>query len=384
MPRYPPARGPPPVQPSRTPRVDREKTCPSLLRVFVNSNVHHPAAAYSTTSLPTRDEHQLYVWRDSSIREIVLLLRDASPALRSDPFARYSIKLVFWDDKDARHTMQDVAVISAKDLVASAGASDRRSAPAPSAGGGAGVGPAVLYKTLAEAKFVVGDYLDVAYIVPAPAPSPAVGGLAVGGANSAPLGPRGGSGLAPMGPRGAMEGLSIRGGAPGGGGGPRGPLGSFGGGMPRDRGDTWAPTTRGGAGPGGPMRGGFGVGGAAGGRFGPPGRQGPADAGWGARRGPRTNGQEDRDVPPASRRPRRSSRSLSPSTSRRPRSPSPGRSRSRSRSRSPGPPRGGRRDRDGPGRDRSPDRGGRSPPPHMRRDMARSSTREDEDVAMRY
>ncbi|GAA5872490.1 hypothetical protein JCM1840_006076 [Sporobolomyces johnsonii] len=331
-----PNRGPP-----RPPKVDREKTCPFLLRVFVNDAVHHPDSAFSTTSLPTHHEHQVYVWRDSTLREILILLRDASPTLRASPLTRYSLRLVFWDAQHDRFTSQDLASISARELLSSSstatggGASTKDRSSSSSSARGVYANPR-LDQTLAEARFVIGDYLDVALILPSGPLSTATsaagggGGGGGGGPQFAPLelGVRGSAaargGPPPFGPPGGGGG----GGRDrfGGGGGPRG------GAMPPPRADTWAPVptggplaSRGGAQQNGPAqwgpRGGAGGGGRGGVSRPPP---PPQDQGWGSRRRP-SEQEHDRFAPR-----RRDSRSLSPAA---------GARRPHSRSPSPPPPR---------------------------------------------
>ncbi|GAA6024764.1 hypothetical protein JCM11491_004806 [Sporobolomyces phaffii] len=244
-----------PVRPQpKAPRVDREKTCPSLLRVFVNPLHHHPDSAFTVTSVPIAKEFQVYVWRDSTLREVLLSLRDAAPHLRANSLAKYSLRLVFWDAKLDRYTSTDLAHITAKDL--GTPPSDHRRATG------------AIDRTLSDAKYVVGDFIDVAYIVPGAVPA---GGPAANGPQFAPL-------AAPPGPRGAPGGFQS---ARTSGAGPR----------PAGRGDTWAPTRPGNSGPGirgGPPGGGGGGGGGGsmgGPRFGPGGgRPSPADQGWGNRR----------------------------------------------------------------------------------------------------
>lgn len=55
-------------------KLDREKTCPFLLRVFVREGGHHPDVDFSVTKVPSNDEYQLYAW--SALR---------SPLSRSHP-----------------------------------------------------------------------------------------------------------------------------------------------------------------------------------------------------------------------------------------------------------------------------------------------------------
>lgn len=134
-------------------------------------------------------------------------------------------------------------------------------------------------RTLSEAKYVVGDFLDIAYIVPGanPVGSGPAGHVPANGPQFAPL-------QAPSGPRGVGGGIQ---GARGVGlGGPRGgPAG-----LPSTRGDTWANSRGGGFGGASGARGGarFAVNGAGGGR------PVPADQGWGNRRS-RTNTAEEKN-----------------------------------------------------------------------------------------
>lgn len=215
-------------------------------------------------SVPTAHEFQIYVWRDSTLKEVVLGLRDAAPHFRSNSAARFSLRLVFWDSKLEKYTSKDLAHVNAKDL-GSAPADGRRSG-----GVGAGGGSAI-DKTLSDAKYVIGDFIDIAYIVPGLPPPHA------GGPVAHPHGPGNGPQFAPVaapnGPRGGPGAFGARG-PPGGGPLRNGP-----------RGDTWAPTTR--PGHNGPM--------SRGGGGGPSGRPAPADQGWGPRR-PRGNAPEERMV----------------------------------------------------------------------------------------
>lgn len=195
----------------------------------------------------------------------MLSLRDSSPTLRNNNLAKFSLKLVFWDSKVDKYTSTELAHLNAKDL---GSPTDRRS------GGGGGT----IDRTLSEAKYVVGDFLDIAYIVPGAnpvGPGPA-SHVPTNGPQFAPLqapsGPRGIGG----GPQGA-RGVGL--------GGPRG--GSLG--LPATRGDTWANSRGGGFG---------GAGGRGGARFagngvGGGGRPVPADQGWGNRRS-RMNTAEDK------------------------------------------------------------------------------------------
>ncbi|KAI5481027.1 hypothetical protein MNV49_006213 [Pseudohyphozyma bogoriensis] len=142
--------GPPPRGPPRPIKVDREKTSPFLLRTFVRTGSGHRDEEFAVDRVPHNDEHQLYAWKDTTFRELLLLLRDSSPILRSHHHARYNVRLVYFDSSTSRYTFKDLFTIPVRDLVSS------QSRPGPSE------------RTLDEISFVVGDYIDVAYLLPGP------------------------------------------------------------------------------------------------------------------------------------------------------------------------------------------------------------------------
>ncbi len=270
-----------PPRAARPPRVDRVKTCPSLLRVFVKAGSHHADSEFSTNQLPTRDEHQVYTWRDSTVREILNLVRDADPALRATtlPLARYSVRVVYWDANADRYTSQEIAVVQNRDLLqppVTGGAAHRQGPPPP------GSANPRLDRTLADAKLVVGDFLDIAYIAPdsvISAAAPPMAGPSAGHIGSRagppPVAPGHGANGHVFGRRAASTwGASARGRPhpPPSAGGARAPL-------PRSGPNQW-----GAAGQRGPSSG-------------PPRHGPPQDQGWGPRRSSATGGRsfEDRD-----------------------------------------------------------------------------------------
>lgn len=281
----PPAhRGPPPSRPPAPIRVDRIKTCPSLLRVFIKAGAHHSDTDFTTSRLPVRDEAQLFTWRDSTLHEILHLVRDADPALRAAalPHARYSVRVVYWDAQAERYTSSELAVVQHRELVQPA---------APPAGGPRHHRPAgALGRTLADFKFVVGDFLDIAFLTTdalAPGPGPGLGpgpgpggpppppGAFGAGARMPPSRP----GPPPVGINGGPYGRrddSTWGGPPGSG---RPTLAAVGGGGPPPR----VLPPRAAPGANGPAWGPYGS--RSGGPGGPASRNGaPQDHGWGPRR----------------------------------------------------------------------------------------------------
>ncbi|KAJ9582506.1 hypothetical protein L9F63_003199 [Diploptera punctata] len=61
--------------------VDREKTCPLLLRVFCNTGRHHNILDYSRGNVPA-NELQIYTWMDATLREITSLVKEVNPEAR--------------------------------------------------------------------------------------------------------------------------------------------------------------------------------------------------------------------------------------------------------------------------------------------------------------
>ncbi|KAI8839169.1 Sin3 associated polypeptide p18-domain-containing protein [Chytriomyces cf. hyalinus JEL632] len=83
------------VKSGRTERraVDREKTCPFLVRVYVKAAEHHSLADISAGKAK-EDEHHLHLWKDSTLREISHLLSSKMPEL-NDPEIRLTFKILF-------------------------------------------------------------------------------------------------------------------------------------------------------------------------------------------------------------------------------------------------------------------------------------------------
>jgi histone deacetylase complex subunit SAP18 len=54
--------------------VDREKTCPLLLRVFTKIGGHHTVEDFAIRGKEPKDEVQIYTWRDATLRELTDLV----------------------------------------------------------------------------------------------------------------------------------------------------------------------------------------------------------------------------------------------------------------------------------------------------------------------
>ncbi|SCZ92442.1 BZ3500_MvSof-1268-A1-R1_Chr5-2g07860 [Microbotryum saponariae] len=151
------SRGPrPPRQrsPSPPPKVKRSTTVPSLLRVFVSRTPqHHDDALFSSPdgTGPARsilqDEYQLYVWRDSTLKELVHALASSFPLPTTPPNIRYSFKLVYYDAQSSRHRSKPIGSLTNRDIFHSTKST---------------TGTAPGDKTLHQTSWVVGDYLSIA------------------------------------------------------------------------------------------------------------------------------------------------------------------------------------------------------------------------------
>lgn len=78
---------------SARPSVDRVRTCPLLLRVFVNVGRHHHPDEYRARSTP-RGGLDVYTWRDATLRELAEEVKAAVEAAR-DSRARLDFALVY-------------------------------------------------------------------------------------------------------------------------------------------------------------------------------------------------------------------------------------------------------------------------------------------------
>ncbi|XP_059455806.1 histone deacetylase complex subunit SAP18 [Corylus avellana] len=132
----PPPRGPPGLHRPRFEPVDREKTCPLLLRVFTRIGGHHSDGDFAVRGKEPKDEVQIYTWKDATLRELTVLVKEVAPAAR-----RKNAKLSFafvYPDKNGRFTVKEVGMTYSY-----------------------GNGRLDDGKTLAELCFQIGDYLDV-------------------------------------------------------------------------------------------------------------------------------------------------------------------------------------------------------------------------------
>lgn len=117
------------------PPIDREKTCPLLLRVFVNEGTHHPPESYIRGKVPP-NELQIYTWKDASLKELMNLIKEVHPQARAKG-TMFNFALAF-PDKGGRYHFKEVGTTS----VSHSGPDDKF--------------------TLDTVRLEIGDFMDVA------------------------------------------------------------------------------------------------------------------------------------------------------------------------------------------------------------------------------
>ncbi|XP_065308351.1 histone deacetylase complex subunit SAP18 [Dermacentor albipictus] len=120
--------------------IDREKTCPLLLRVFLNNSRHHSMSEYSRGNVPS-NELQIYTWMDATLKELTSLVKEVNrDARRKGTF--FDFALVFPDVRGPGYRMRDIGTTCSGQK----GSDDN--------------------KTLNACRFQIGDYLDIAISTP--------------------------------------------------------------------------------------------------------------------------------------------------------------------------------------------------------------------------
>ncbi|KAL4869824.1 hypothetical protein BDV12DRAFT_196048 [Aspergillus spectabilis] len=205
------------------PKIDRQSTTPFHLKLFYRQNTYHnlsdfspnshshpstfsgptsgPNAIHRTRSPPpppTLPAHlQIYTWQSCSLRELSQLLTSALPSFLPDPpiGTRLCFRLIYPDTKGAammgpdargRYLSKELGSV----IIGPRDSKDEEAEPSARNGASARSGPFRMQgndaeKTLQEAHFVIGDYVDCAILPP----------LEDGSVAPAIMGPRGGPGV---------------------------------------------------------------------------------------------------------------------------------------------------------------------------------------------
>ncbi|KAJ3584613.1 hypothetical protein NHX12_015108 [Muraenolepis orangiensis] len=121
--------------------IDREKTCPLLLRVFTtNSGRHHRGDEFARGNVPA-SELQIYTWMDATLKELTSLVKEVYPEARKKG-THFSFAVVFPDLQRPGYRVKDIgSTVSGRK-----GAEDAM--------------------TLQSQRFQIGDYLDIVITAP--------------------------------------------------------------------------------------------------------------------------------------------------------------------------------------------------------------------------
>ncbi|KAI0920797.1 hypothetical protein AcW1_005029 [Taiwanofungus camphoratus] len=153
--------------PAGRPIVDREKTAPFLIRTFIKIGSFHRLTQFEDGQLPIVDEQQIFTWKDATLREVLTTLRATAPALPEirHPLARYSFRALYADSATrGRLTQKDLGIVYSRDILGEPGSLD---APAPRLLADEDAdSPTSDERSLDELRFVPGDFLCVAVLLP--------------------------------------------------------------------------------------------------------------------------------------------------------------------------------------------------------------------------
>ncbi|CAG0884340.1 unnamed protein product [Cyprideis torosa] len=120
--------------------VDREKTCPLLLRVFYCFGRHHPVGEYRNGLVPA-NELQIYTWKDATLKELTALVKEVNEdARRRGTFFDFS--LVVPDSRPGSRIGSYIMREIGSTCSGRKGSDDS--------------------KTLNSVRFTIGDYMDIA------------------------------------------------------------------------------------------------------------------------------------------------------------------------------------------------------------------------------
>ncbi|TNN05899.1 Histone deacetylase complex subunit SAP18 [Schistosoma japonicum] len=89
--------------------VNREKTCPLLLRMFCSTKKHNNVLEYSRGRTPM-NELQVYTWFDATLRELASLVKQVNPESRRKG-TLFDFALVFPDHRSPVYRMRELGTV---------------------------------------------------------------------------------------------------------------------------------------------------------------------------------------------------------------------------------------------------------------------------------
>ncbi|KAH8979365.1 Sin3 associated polypeptide p18-domain-containing protein [Lactarius hatsudake] len=167
--------------PSGQPIVDREKTAPFLIRAFVKTGSFHRISQFEDGPVPIADELQIFTWKDATLYELLTTIRNSAPSTLEyrHPLARYSFRTIYADAGNrgqfaqkelgvvySRDTLGDLGTVEQLPLADTADANDDSKSEDADPVQSSTLARQKDARTLDELRFVPGDYLCVAVMLP--------------------------------------------------------------------------------------------------------------------------------------------------------------------------------------------------------------------------
>lgn len=156
------------------PSVDRSKTSPFLLRCFIRPQTHSNIEFFNPNAPALqKSEYGIYVWKDTTLRELIVLLRSVGAAYHRPGNAKFSIRHVYAssassDSRDSRipvYNHKDLGFVFARDLAGEDFLEERGA----SGRGGGRSDPSI--RTLEHHRVIPGDYIEIAFITAVAGPN---------------------------------------------------------------------------------------------------------------------------------------------------------------------------------------------------------------------
>ena len=120
--------------------IDREKTCPLLLRVFCQMGKHHRPDEFTSNKTPS-NELQIYTWKDASLKELMSLVKEVDPEARHKG-TYFDFAIIYPDFQRGGYIIKDIGTTCSG-----------QKCPDD-------------HVTLHTQRFQIGDFLDIAIMVP--------------------------------------------------------------------------------------------------------------------------------------------------------------------------------------------------------------------------
>ncbi|KAK8194427.1 hypothetical protein M8818_007618 [Zalaria obscura] len=173
------------LQPLPSEKIDRTTTTPFLLRLYYRQSAFHSPAEFHTVPPPPQLQNasmQIYTWPTCTLAELTSLVTSALPQLLPSPAVgtRIGYRLVFPDTRSVgqansgegqgRWLSKELGSVVVGQNAGGGGEEGRDGDDEGNEEDPAGLGPLTgdADKTLADARFVIGDYISCAIFPPLP------------------------------------------------------------------------------------------------------------------------------------------------------------------------------------------------------------------------